>query len=648
MMKLCSRAASLVPTSIDVDTRSVDAVLATEAPAQVVDWERMELIDEVLLMNGVVLPRNNQVPLLDAHSRYSNSHVIGSTRGLRVEGEQLVGRNFLARSAGDIWEKIADGHITDNSVGYRIIEATMVRPGETAVINGRSFTAGRVPLRVVTKWQLRENSIVPIGADDAAKMRADMEVKMATEPTPAQETAPVAVDPAVAVADGARLERERAKAINALRSVAADTPGADEIVRKAVDDGWTVERAQAALLEKMRDARNVAMDASRAPAVIVRSGPDKESLAAGLMVRCGINPVYAKGERERNAQEEAAERGHRFSDMSGVDLCRHILTLAKIEEPVSRVEMVQRAMSSGDFSGIFTTSASAQLVQSFQEAGDTTVGWCRESDVSDFKTQDRTRVNPASGLKKLGPGGTAEHITLSDALEQYKIARYAGQFVIDEQDLLNDSLEALRDQPEMMGASARRLRPRLVYGILLSNPTLGQDSTALFHADHNNTATNAFSEANLGVGRTAMSKQTAAGQVLNLTAKFLLVPQDLRDSARIAANSPYKTGTASPLAGVLNPLLQDEFVVVSDALLGTSFENPVDGTTVTGTATNWFIVAPVNQAAAIEVGYLRGTGRQPRIRSSILTLGQYGIQFDVNLDIGAKALAFQPIYRGNV
>ena len=46
-------------------------------------------------------------------------------------------------------------------------------------------------------------------------------------------------------------------------------------------------------------------------------------------------------------------------------------------------------------------------------------------------------------------------------------------------------------------------------------------------------------------------------------------------------------------------------------------------------------------------GYVAGTGRRPVVRPFTLSNGQWGIGWDVKLDIGAKALHFRGLYQGN-
>ena len=80
------------PATIDEARRSVDIVAATEQPVEVFDYDRWEIVQEVLLMDGAELPKSRQVPLLDTHQRYNTASVLGSVRGLNPESGQLMGQ----------------------------------------------------------------------------------------------------------------------------------------------------------------------------------------------------------------------------------------------------------------------------------------------------------------------------------------------------------------------------------------------------------------------------------------------------------------------------------------------------------------------------------------------------------------------------
>jgi len=143
-------------------------------PALVFDWERWDFVNEVLLADGMMVPAIGQVPLLDSHNRNSARDVLGHVRDFSeaaIGGYQ--GRNGQIYFAADedsqiIRQKVADGHITDGSVGYQVLSSIWVPENTEVLIDGRLFIG---PLKVSRKWSLKEFSITPIGADVLAKVR---------------------------------------------------------------------------------------------------------------------------------------------------------------------------------------------------------------------------------------------------------------------------------------------------------------------------------------------------------------------------------------------------------------------------------------------------------------------------------------------
>ncbi len=167
-----ARAAAITPQSLDEKSRSVDGVIATERPVPVLDFRSFSIVDEVLRMDGVTLPPARQVPLLDVHDRWSVEKQLGSTRNIHVSGSELVGTNVFSAAAESSWTKVREGHVTDFSVGYGVSNYTEIPPGQSGVVGGKTYKAGKRALRITTKWHLRENSLCPIGADFKAKVRS--------------------------------------------------------------------------------------------------------------------------------------------------------------------------------------------------------------------------------------------------------------------------------------------------------------------------------------------------------------------------------------------------------------------------------------------------------------------------------------------
>lgn len=456
-----------------------------------------------------------------------------------------------------------------------------------------------------------------------------------------------------------QIERNRQEAavelerIAAIRKVAA---GNETIAAEAIRNGWTAEKTELAVLRSQLENKVKPMNPAHGPAIISRSHERDctlDALQGALIMRTGGRlddrvfasgrgtlPTWLKANINDPYRNQVMENAHRYREMSAFDFCREALRIEGREIPVGRAETIQAAVSGGTLTSIFTTSVNAMLLMSYMETGDTTGGWTRETDVADFKTNDRIRMKTTAGLSKLPRGGEADHLNRSDTSESYKIARYSGQFVVDEQDIIDDSMSALSDMPQEMGKLAARLRPDLVYAILLANPTMA-DGTALFGSGAtrgNLGTTSALSGPNLKTGISAMRLLQENGVNIGLKATHLLVPATLDWTARELLNSTMivLAGTAGSVTerGNVNTL-QNVVQVVSDERLENGVIDPASGTTYSGSASTWFLAS--TQANTIEVGYLRGTGRAPTVRSFTLDKGKYGIGWDVAMDIGAKA-----------
>ena len=417
----------------------------------------------------------------------------------------------------------------------------------------------------------------------------------------------------------------------------------------ALASGWDANRTE---LERLRAERGsgpglISRDHDRdctvealQGAMILRAGgrldhPSYQSQQAIAMrlptwLRAGINA---------DQKQRAMEMAHRFSTLSAVDLCREACRLSGRSAPHYRDDMIQAAFSGGSLTNIFTTNVNAVLLASYMDDIDTTVGWVLETDVNDFKTNERPRVEMGPGLKKLPRGSEAQHSKMSDTAESYKISRFAAQFQVDEQDMIDDNLGVFADQPTRHGQAAKRLKPDLVYGIILRNPTLTQTGRSLFHATDGNLLTSAaLTAAKLRAALATMRLFRENSVNLNIEGTHVIVPPSLEELAWELANSTQIliAGAADTERGNVNSIQRRNLTIVSDARLENGLTDPSDESSQTGSATTWFIASAM--AWVIEVGYLTGTGRAPRVRTTLLDKGKYGINWDVNMDIGAMPL----------
>lgn len=158
------RAALIIPDTRDEEARTVDAVIATENPVRVYDYRTGQIMDEVLISRGARMPK--WTPMLDSHSRWSLL-TLGSAVNYRLQKDVI--RATLRFAVGDdvdpIWGRVRDDHLRGVSVGGSRITYTDIEAGQAARVAGRRWIAGDRPLRITTKWQINETSVVVFGAD---------------------------------------------------------------------------------------------------------------------------------------------------------------------------------------------------------------------------------------------------------------------------------------------------------------------------------------------------------------------------------------------------------------------------------------------------------------------------------------------------
>jgi hypothetical protein len=436
----------------------------------------------------------------------------------------------------------------------------------------------------------------------------------------------------------------------------------------ATQSGWTVERVQSELLANRRADRPKGPTVLTPPAM---SQSDRiAAMSAALILRAsskskiGLDhkaftnsqaaiamglPAWLRAPINADARQRIMEAAHQIGQMHAMDMARECARLdGKSFSAYNREAILQAAFSGMSLTNSFTTNINALMLATYFDAPDTTQGWVQEQEVGDFRTNERPRMVKSAGLQPLPKGGTADDMTRTDAGESYKIARYAGKITVDEQDMINDTLGALSDLPVEMGNAGARLRPDLVYSILINNPTLTTTGRAVFNSTDANTASGAaLAAATLRSACSAMMAVRENSVNLNLMPTHLIVPTELffLGNELVQSVTIVIAGTAGSVTerGVKNVLSDLNMVVVSDGRLQNGLVDPTSGTTLSGSTSTWYLAS--NFAHTIEVGYLRGTGRAPRVRPYKLDKGQYGAGWDVSMDIGAKSLDWKGLQR---
>lgn len=655
--------------------------MATETPATVFDWWSGRAVDEVLRMDG--LARGEQVVLLESHRRGSLDAVLGSVRDMRIEDGQLIGRAYFADDP-DVerhWNKVKQGHITDFSVGYRVDKYKTIPRGKTKKINGTEYSAAERDLRVTTAWTLRELSLVDIGADAEAKVRQSDDERTAerqelknmdkrlleylrsigldADATDEQawafygqldgvqrKEADVVrfgereekneIDSDAVRSDAVKAERDRQRQI---RGLVVDGVPAD-LVERAIDEGWAVDRASAAFLGALRDARPE--PAGRVE--VGRSGAENltDTLSDAICMRAGIETD--------SARRSDAER---FAGIGLQDAARLVLQAEGRHVPTNKDELFRAAVSTSSLPTLLGTSATKSLAKGYQDAASTSATWTASRDVSDFKTYSDIRVSGLSKVTEVGPGGKLEHGDLVESYEEYSATTYGKMIVLDRRMWYNDDLSAFMRIPAKLGAACARNTDDVVYALLTSasgvGPTMNEDSTALFATTGHDTAnyftgttaatTSELSDVGISIAKKLLRKMTGPdGEYLNIQPRILLVPPELEQTALKLVQSSEIMVAGGASADVYLPtknVHQGSMRVVVEPRLS----DATNGTTA------WYLVGDTMQAESIVRVYLNGR-QTPYLEQVTLDADQLGAGWRVYYDFGAAALDYRGIVRG--
>lgn len=354
----------------------------------------------------------------------------------------------------------------------------------------------------------------------------------------------------------------------------------------------------------------------------------RDALTAAVQMRTGL---YV-------ANERLADAGDRYVEYSLPRIARECNRLDGRNAADNDRDQVREALlAARSFSDLLETTANALVLDSYRDESDSTQGWCLETEGPSFRTVERFRLAQASRLTQHPRGGPPDQVSQDvDEAGTFAIRRFSQQFIADEQDLQDDRIDGIAQVFRDLGRAARRVRPDLVWSLLLANPTM-PDGYSLFDADnHANYGTPAaLAAGSLGTGIAAIGNQSQAGErgypsTLNISGRFLVVPPDL-------------VGTA---AGVLNSMRlgSGDIALRMEARCGSvGCVDPNSPKTLrTGSTTNWFLFAG-SQAPTAEVCYLDGI-REPTVRRFQLEHGQWGAGFSVHLDVGVHLIGHRGAY----
>lgn len=542
----CIRAATL-----NDQARSVDVVLSTETPAQVYDWGSDRVVTEILRADGCQIPADGMVMLAD-HERWSITAIRGSVRNMRVEAaggaRQVVGTLVFANDPDSqrAYDLVKGGHLRAVSVGYRVLAHVDLAAGESRSIDGVDYTAGANGLRVSTRWAPYEGSLVPVGADPGAKIRArlrpaDSATSVSTEPAstrgpaadpkdsamtfaqwcaargldetkltaaqralleadfaafqraqsapsvtapPAPPAAPAA--PATAPAGDEAIRAEGMKAERA-RVAAIRTAGDgidDTLVNRAISEGWSVEQANREFLTALRAARGTGQTGgvTGVSVEVVRAASDKFAEAVG-------DQFLLRNGLARHVPEERRKTNNGLGYLTLQGLARTVLRREHIEATENPDELFRRSLSTYSFPQALGNVVNRTLAAAYEDYPSTALQFAQPLDCKDFREHKFIKIGRFGRPEKTGKGGAIKAGFLQEEAEGYTVDTVTQLMVITRQDFINDDLSLFSRMPMALGTSMKVNIDETLFALLISGanslgPTLDADSKQLFDTAH--------------------------------------------------------------------------------------------------------------------------------------------------------------------
>lgn len=547
------------------------------------------------------------------------TRTVGHVESITVEDGKIVAEGVISRfneASYDVVSSARNGFPWQCSVGGPMLDYIELADGQTLEVNGRQVTG---PAAVVTKLEIREISFVALGADDTtsatlAAKRAEPEnisVPSRKEKKEMAEDVKLVTDQPT---DAERLEAYRKQQADETRRVEAIRKAAGgqyaELEAKAIEEGWTAEKAE---LEMLR--------ASRAEAPKVKSAARTESavLECVAMRAAGVS----SSRLEKRYDEQTLEAAYK---LRGIGLQEFCAMASGAPLPHYRSDAggwLRAAFSNASLPNLLSNVANKALLEGYNYAEDSWRKIAKITSVPDFKQAKRYRLDANAAFTKVAPGGELKHGSLGEGGYTNQAATYGVMFSIDRQMLINDDLGALSDLPKQIGAAAGEAIAEAVWGAILGN------AGSFFSAGNKNLVTGAdyaLSVAGLDKGYATFLAQTKPnGMPLGAQPTKLVVPgclamtaQQLMVSTLLVNGSAKANPAANPFAG--------KFEVVASSYL--------DNAAMSGySATAWYLFADPDRVPAVEVAFLNGADR-PTIEQSDADFNTLGIQFRGYADFG--------------
>lgn len=552
-------------------------------------------------LSGLTWRDDSAIPILCLHDSHDIDAICGQAKKVKCEGSSImVEADFMpvSETAKKVHELAKAGFKFQASVGVTPSDVLYVDAETAYNLNGVEVKGD---CYIVRAGVLNEVSIVPIGADGTTATKISAANQTGKEPLMATEPKkPEAAEPTATVEAAQNAERDRvASVINACK-------GHDDIMAKAVKEGWTAEKAE---LECLRAEKANAVQAARpgAPAIIdlkAAAPKDAKTITAAACMGAAMSDKVVAEQFKGVDLDAAHDLGvNRLSDIFAAFGITY-----RPGDNASMTKAIKAAFSTVDIPNVLSNVAHKFVLAGFGAVGEDWRKVSRAVPVTDFKAVKGVRLVMGGVLKPLSKGGELQHVSLSDESRDLAAATKGSIVGITREDLINDDLGVLSMIPERFGQMAGRTINKDVFGAI--SRTGG---------DYGASTSGALSVANLATAyQLALGITDSNGDYLGAMPNVILASPSNYLTALNIYQSEQITGTSSEKGK--NNVMRGLLAPITSQFLGS------------GTA-YWLF----NSAfPLVDVAFLNGR-TTPVVETAEADFNQLGIQMRCYFDYGAAA-----------
>jgi hypothetical protein len=257
----------------------------------------------------------------------------------------------------------------------------------------------------------------------------------------------------------------------------------------------------------------------------------------------------------------------------------------------------QAAYGDASFAYVLGNTLYRRMTQDYRELNDLGVSRLVGNNIRnarDFRTLESIRIGYYGDLPDVNTDieDYPDLGEVTDEKVEYAIQEKGGIITINRRMVINDDVRIIQKIISRLPRAARRTLAKRVWAPFISNSVYKGDNKAIFHTDHGNLGTAAYSiEASLAA-RTAMARQAepGSGERLNLRPVTVAFPSELFGIVKNVNNFSPQAVTVDN-GNCMYGFFKDEGLVESPLMTDTN---------------DWLMFADPNEVEIIELAFLNG------------------------------------------